>query len=66
MWMAFRFDLAAIFNRGRNGEVFSPSPLLERITADPVLAQTKLIAEPWDAGSLPGALQCAGSLGGME
>ena len=45
----FRFDLAAIFNRGNNGTVFSRSPLAERITADPVLAHTKLIAEPWDA-----------------
>jgi glycogen operon protein len=48
----FRFDLAAIFNRGRNGAVFSCSPLLERLTADPVLAHTKLIAEPWDAAGL--------------
>jgi glycogen operon protein len=48
----FRFDLAAILNRGRNGAVFSRSPLVERITADPVLAHTKLIAEPWDAAGL--------------
>ena len=48
----FRFDLAAIFNRGNNGTVFSRSPLVERITADPVLAYTKLIAEPWDAAGL--------------
>jgi glycogen operon protein len=48
----FRFDLAAILNRGNNHEVFSPSPLVERITRDPILAQTKLIAEPWDATGL--------------
>jgi glycogen operon protein len=48
----FRFDLATILNRGSNDEVFSPSPLMRRITADPILTQSKLIAEPWDAAGL--------------
>jgi glycogen operon protein len=30
----------------------APSPLVERITADPILAQSKFIAEPWDAAGL--------------
>jgi glycogen operon protein len=48
----FRFDLAAVLNRGRDGAVYDPSALVERITADPILAHTKLIAEPWDAAGL--------------
>jgi len=48
----FRFDLASILGRGRNGEVLANPPLLERIAADPVLARTKLIAEAWDAAGL--------------
>jgi isoamylase len=48
----FRFDLASILGRGRNGEVLSNPPLLERIAEDPILAATKLIAEAWDAGGL--------------
>jgi isoamylase len=48
----FRFDLAAIFSRGRDGTVLEQPPLVERITADPILARTKLIAEPWDAAGL--------------
>jgi glycogen operon protein len=48
----FRFDLASILGRGRHGEVLANPPLLERIAADPVLADTKLIAEAWDAAGL--------------
>ncbi|MBF0344901.1 MAG: glycogen debranching protein GlgX [Nitrospirae bacterium] len=48
----FRFDLASILGRGRNGSVLSDPPLLERIAADPILANTKLIAEAWDAAGL--------------
>jgi len=48
----FRFDLASIFCRGANGEVLENSPLIEAICNDPVLAKTKLIAEPWDCGGL--------------
>jgi len=48
----FRFDLASILGRGRDGSVLSNPPLLERIAADPILAKTKLIAEAWDAAGL--------------
>ncbi len=48
----FRFDLASILGRGRDGSVLSNPPVLERIAADPVLANTKLIAEAWDAAGL--------------
>jgi glycogen operon protein len=48
----FRFDLASILGRGRDGEVLANPPLLEVIAADPVFAHTKLIAEAWDAAGL--------------
>ncbi|MBN2424424.1 MAG: glycogen debranching protein GlgX [Calditrichaceae bacterium] len=48
----FRFDLASILGRGRDGSVLNNPPLIERITEDPILANTKLIAEAWDAGGL--------------
>ncbi|MFN8006135.1 MAG: glycogen debranching protein GlgX [Terriglobia bacterium] len=48
----FRFDLASILGRGTDGSVLSSPPLLETIAADPVLANTKLIAEAWDAAGL--------------
>lgn len=48
----FRFDLASIFYRGEQGEVLSNPPILEEINKDPVLANVKLIAEPWDAAGL--------------
>ena len=48
----FRFDLAAILGRDQNGQVLSSPPLLEQIAGDPVLANTKLIAEAWDAAGL--------------
>ena len=48
----FRFDLASILGRGRDGTVLPNPPLLERIAADPVLANAKLIAEAWDAAGL--------------
>ncbi|MDT3445865.1 glycogen debranching protein GlgX [Pseudofrankia sp. BMG5.37] len=45
----FRFDLAAALARNPDG--FDPdAPLLTAIGQDPVLAQAKLIAEPWDVG----------------
>jgi isoamylase len=48
----FRFDLAAILGRGQDGIVLANPPLLEHIAADPVLANTKIIAEAWDAAGL--------------
>lgn len=48
----FRFDLASILGRGQDGSVLSNPPILEEITLDPILANTKLIAEAWDAAGL--------------
>jgi len=46
----FRFDLATTLARGPNG--FDPSSsFLDALNQDPVLAQVKLIAEPWDLGA---------------
>jgi isoamylase len=46
----FRFDLAASLGRGESD--FDPhSSFLETVAQDPVLAEVKLIAEPWDIGS---------------
>ena len=48
----FRFDLASILGRDRRGHVMVEPPVIESITEDGVLADTKLIAEPWDAAGL--------------
>jgi isoamylase len=48
----FRFDLASILGRGQDGGVLKNPPLLESMAYDPVLANTKLIAEAWDAAGL--------------
>jgi glycogen operon protein len=45
----FRFDLASILSRDRNGELLPNPPLVESIGEDPHLAHTKIIAEAWDA-----------------
>jgi isoamylase len=48
----FRFDLASILVRSHDGIPLANPPLVEAITQDPILANTKLIAEAWDAGGL--------------
>ncbi len=48
----FRFDLASVLGRGMDGRVLKNPPLLESLAYDPVLADTKLIAEAWDAAGL--------------
>jgi glycogen operon protein len=48
----FRFDLASILGRNLKGVPMGDPPLLRAISEDPVLAETKLIAEPWDAGGI--------------
>lgn len=58
----FRFDLASILGRDQKGNVQADAPLIRRIAEDPVLRDTKLIAEAWDAG---GAYQ-VGSFGGVR
>ncbi len=53
----FRFDLASILGRDQEGKILKNSPLIERIAENPVLRDTKIIAEAWDAG---GAYQVGG------
>lgn len=48
----FRFDLASIFSRTGNDPHVSRAPIIEAISSDPILADTKLIAEAWDAAGL--------------
>lgn len=48
----FRFDLASILGRDRQGHVLLEPPVIEAMVEDGVLADTKLIAEPWDAAGL--------------
>ena len=56
----FRFDLGSVLGRDSSGRVMENPPILERIAEDPVLRDTKIIAEAWDAagayqvGSFPG------------
>jgi glycogen operon protein len=45
----FRFDLASILSRNRFGEIIPNPPMVEVIAEDPMLADTKIIAEAWDA-----------------
>jgi isoamylase len=48
----FRFDLASILSRDESGRPLENPPILWDIDSDPVLADTKLIAEAWDAAGL--------------
>ncbi len=48
----FRFDLASVLARDENGRPLPNPPVLWDIESDPLLAGTKLIAEPWDAAGL--------------
>jgi isoamylase len=45
----FRFDLATTLGRGPNG-FDARAPFFAAIRQDPILADVKLIAEPWDLG----------------
>ena len=58
----FRFDLASILSRDRTGELVPNPPLVEAIAEDPLLADSKIIAEAWDAA---GAYQ-VGSFGQLR
>ena len=48
----FRFDLASVLGRNRRGEVMVEPPVIESISEDALLADTKMIAEPWDAAGV--------------
>ena len=56
----FRFDLASILGRDQDGKILENPPLIEHIAEDPILRDTKIIAEAWDmagayqVGSFPG------------
>ncbi len=50
----FRFDLATILGRERHG-FDAGSGFFDALAQDPLLARTKLVAEPWDIG--PGGYQ---------
>lgn len=58
----FRFDLASILSRDRYGHLVPNPPMVELIAEDPMLADTKIIAEAWDAA---GAYQ-VGSFGDVR
>jgi isoamylase len=45
----FRFDLASILSRNRDGNLVPNPPVVEAISEDPLLSDTKIIAEAWDA-----------------
>ncbi|MDR0383592.1 MAG: glycogen debranching protein GlgX [Spirochaetaceae bacterium] len=46
----FRFDLGSILGRNQRGRLIENAPMIERIAETPVLRNTKIIAEAWDAG----------------
>ncbi len=48
----FRFDLASVMSRDESGEPMINPPIVWSIESDPVLANTKIIAEAWDASGL--------------
>jgi glycogen operon protein len=48
----FRFDLASILGRDKKGRVLPDPPMIEIIAEDPILRETKIIAEAWDAAGL--------------
>jgi isoamylase len=48
----FRFDLASILGRDQQGRVLANPPVVEQIAEDPLLADSKIIAEAWDAAGL--------------
>ena len=48
----FRFDLASILARDASGAVLANPPVIWDIESDPVLADTKFMAEAWDAAGL--------------
>ena len=45
----FRFDLGSILGRDSTGLLLPNPPIIEMLAEDPVLRNTKLIAEAWDA-----------------
>ncbi|MHC5719456.1 MAG: glycogen debranching enzyme, partial [Nostoc sp.] len=48
----FRFDEASILSRSQDGVAMSHPPVIWHIETSETLADTKIIAEAWDAGGL--------------
>ena len=48
----FRFDEGTVLSRGENGQRMAYPPVIWAVELDDVLAQTKVVAEAWDAGGL--------------
>jgi isoamylase len=48
----FRLDLASVLARGEDGEPLARPPVLASLELAPLLEDTHLIAEPWDAAGL--------------
>ncbi len=48
----FRFDLGIALSRGKDLAPLDSPPIFEEIESDPLLANIKLISEPWDCGGL--------------
>jgi glycogen operon protein len=48
----FRFDLASVLARDDTSQPLANPPILWEIESDPVLADTRIIAEAWDAAGL--------------
>ncbi|MEL7556002.1 MAG: alpha-amylase family glycosyl hydrolase [bacterium] len=57
----FRFDLGSILGRDSSGKLLENPPVIESIAEEPLLRNTKIIAEAWDAG---GAYQVGSFPGG--
>ena len=45
----FRFDLGSVLGRDQKGRLMENPPVVEQIAEDPILRNTKIIAEAWDA-----------------
>lgn len=49
----FRFDLASIFARTSDGSLHpGDPPIFGQIAADPLLANIRMMAEPWDLDAI--------------
>ncbi|KAL5779792.1 hypothetical protein ACOSQ2_010529 [Xanthoceras sorbifolium] len=48
----FRFDLASVLCRRADGSPLDAPPVIRAIAKDAILSRCKIIAEPWDCGSL--------------
>ena len=60
----FRFDLASIFSRAADGTLsFEEPPIFSDIQSDPLLANVRFIAEPWDAA---GTIQLGAKFPGLQ